>query len=369
MPLLSCIADAVLPRVCGTPLLRGQFKVRTDDFCVTEELGFECSGEGEHLWLFVRKSGISTTDAAACLARAAGVRMSALSWSGLKDKHGICRQWFSVHSPGKALGAFQSLKSDALVIEKMQRNHRKLRRGSHRSNHFRIRLRSLKPNSEDVTSMTALDDLEKRIEWIISNGVPNYFGEQRFGYSNLENAAEFFLGNRIPRGRNERGMWLSAARSAIFNAVLAQRVLDGTWNQYLPGDVMNLDGSASVFVSDSCDRTLCERLRLMDIHPTGPMWGQGALRSSAQVLALESEIAQNLDVFSEGLAGMGLQQERRSLRLPVKALNYSRLALQSCEGADQAPGVELSFSLPSGSYATAVLHELLCYDTRQEAIT
>jgi len=368
MPLPSCIADAVLPRVCGSPLLRGQFKVRADDFCVTEELGFECSGKGEHLWLLVRKTGISTPDAAAFLARAAGVRISALSWSGLKDKHGVCRQWFSVHTPGKALHALQCLESDALVIEKTQRNHRKIRRGSHRSNHFRIRLRSLVPDSQEVATMTALDDLEKRIDWIMSNGVPNYFGEQRFGFSNLENAAEFFRGHRTPRSRLERGMWLSAARSAIFNAVLAQRVLDGTWNQYLRGDVMNLDGSASVFVTDSWDKTLHHRLQSMDIHPTGPMWGQGALRSMAEVLALESETAHNMDVFSEGLMRMGLQQERRSLRLPVKALNYSRLALQSCEGAGQTPDIELSFSLPSGSYATAVLHELLCYDTNQEAI-
>lgn len=338
-----------LPRSLGAPLLQGRFKQLPEDFIVDEVLGFACSGEGEHLWLQIRKTGLTTSDVAARLARATGLRAADISWSGLKDKQGVCTQWFSLHSPGKDVSGLDELSSGDMCIVQQQRNHKKLRRGSHQSNRFCIRLREMAPTA-GVSAPAAWQDLDERLQAIAQAGVPNYFGEQRFGHDNLCHAEAWFTGKTRPRGRLERGMWLSAARSALFNAVLARRVAAGNWNQYLAGDVMNLDGSGSVFVSSAEDTSLPRRLAELDIHPTGPMWGQGALASTAQTAALEQAVADEWAVFSTALPRYGLRQERRSLRLPVKALDYRR---------PDAATLEIEFTLPTGTYATAVLHELI----------
>lgn len=341
----------MLPHSLGAPLLAGRFKQTADDFVVDEVLGFECSGAGEHLWLQIRKTGLSTPDVADQLARATGLRAADISWSGLKDKHGVCTQWFSLHSPGKEVSGLAGLASDNVCILQQLRNHKKLRRGSHRSNRFRIRLREIAAEG-DAAADAAWQDLQRRIEVVAQAGVPNYFGEQRFGHDNLSHAEAWFRGQRKPRGRLERGMWLSAARSALFNAVLARRVEQGNWDRYLTGDVMNLDGSASVFLSSADDDSLAQRLLSQDIHPTGPLWGLGALPSRDATAALEQAVAAELAVFSEALPRFGLQQERRSLRLPVKAIDYRR---------PDTGTLDIEFTLPTGTYATAVLHELCNY--------
>ncbi len=338
-----------MPPSLGAPLLSARFKLTPADFVVNEVLGFECSGAGEHLWLQIRKTGLSTPDVAERLARATGLPPASISWSGLKDKQGVCTQWFSLHSPGRDVDGLAALASDALCILQQQRNHKKLRRGSHRGNQFRIRLHDVTPVAS-VTMATAWQDLQRRLQIMAQAGVPNYFGEQRFGHDNLTHAQAWFNGQRKPRGRLERSMWLSAARSALFNAVLARRVEQGNWDRYLPGDVMNLDGSGSVFASTADDTTLAQRLQTLDIHPTGPMWGQGELATTGAAAALERAVASELAVFSDALPRFGLKQERRSLRLPVKAIDYRR----------PEPGtLEIEFTLPTGTYATAVLHELI----------
>ncbi|HLT63072.1 MAG TPA: tRNA pseudouridine(13) synthase TruD [Pseudohongiella sp.] len=335
-------------------LFAADFKQESADFCVDEELGFECSGEGEHVWVLVRKTGINTVEAARRLARAAAVDMRNVSWSGLKDKHGICRQWISLQMPDKETPSFEAALSDELQIEQIQRNHRKLRRGNHRSNRFVIRLRNLRwldsSNTSDISAA-----LEQQLQRISAEGVPNYFGEQRFGNDNISKVTAWFGQQYRPRNPVEKGLLLSAARSLIFNAVLSERVAIGNWNQYLSGDVMNLDGSGSVFVPEALDETLAQRLQQMDIHPTGPLWGRGDSRVTADVLELENRIVSGFAVLADGLVRHGVEAARRSLRLPVQALHY-RLS-------DSRPDLELTFSLPAGSFATAVLHELIEYNT------
>ncbi len=348
---------AQLPRAYGEPSLTASFKREAEDFCVDEELGFECSGQGEHLWVQVRKTGITTLDALRRLARVAGVNERQISYSGLKDKHGVCTQWFSIHSPGpaSALGPtdLRNAESDELCILQSCRNGRKLRRGSHRENHFRICLRDLGPVSGSEGKQ-AIADLETKLNIIAGRGVPNYFGEQRFGFNNLAKAAEMFRSVGRRPARTERGLLLSATRSALFNAVLAERVISGEWCGYLPGDVMNLDGTGSVFAADATDDQLVERLNSLDIHPTGPLWGKGELRSLSGCRELEMVVCTRWADLCRGLERAELEQQRRSLRLPVKALHYR---------VDPDATLKLSFSLPRGSYATAVLHELVDYRT------
>lgn len=350
------------------PLLRAEFKQQASDFCVDEELGFECSDAGEHIWLRIRKTGINTQEAAHRLARAAGISVNNVHWSGLKDRHGICRQWLSLHMPGREIpSALNSAESEELVIESVQRNSRKLRRGSHRSNHFLIRLRNLHSLSSAVTIQDALAALEDNLQRVQHQGVPNYFGEQRFGFDNVGKATSWFTRSYKPRNTTERGLLLSAARSAIFNAVLSERVINKSWNQYIAGDVMNLNGSASVFVPEQCDDMLLKRLQEVDIHPTGPLWGRGDMRTSALCRELEERVVSQFGTLAAGLIAHQVEASRRSLRLPVQALHY-RLLTDMVRGQDTehsagGPDLELSFKLPSGTYATAVLHDLIEYNS------
>jgi tRNA pseudouridine13 synthase len=182
-------------------------------------------------------------------------------------------------------------------------------------------------------------------------GVPNYFGPQRFGIDggNLVRARQLFSGEIRIDDRMQRGFALSAARSAIFNALLAQRVTAGTWNRIQPGDMASLDGSNSIFAVEQVDDVLADRCLQLDIHPSGPLWGRGTLLTGSDIAALEQQAAQSLAPFGDGLERAGLDQERRSLRLRVSNLQWDR------SGAD----VRLQFRLPRGAFATAVLHEVI----------
>jgi tRNA pseudouridine13 synthase len=338
-----------LPRAYGNLDIRGAFKQQPEDFCVKEQLGFACTGEGEHLWVHVQKIGLNTIEVADRLARAVGVSARDVSYSGLKDRHGICTQWFSLHKADVNPEKLRSCEDSNLRFLDVNRNSRKLRRGTHKGNSFFIRLRQLAGVDVERT-------LQSRLALIQQGGVPNYFGEQRFGFDNVNKAIAFFEGRAGKMSRQQKGLLLSSARSALFNALLANRVLSCAWNKRLPGDVFNLDGTASVFADDQNDPLIDDRLARLDIHPTGPLWGAGELKTRDQSRALEETLSTRWPVFCEGLERAGMKQERRSLRLAVKGLHY-RFCADNC--------LELSFDLPTGTYATAVLHELLSYQTQK----
>jgi tRNA pseudouridine13 synthase len=225
-----------------------------------------------------------------------------------------------------------------------------------------IRLRNLQVLDVAMDFKTAWSTLEQGLQRVQQLGVPNYFGEQRFGFDNINKAQAWFLKQYRPQNPVERGLLLSAARAAIFNAVLSERVSHATWNQYIDGDVMNLDGSASVFLPEQVDEMILQRIAGQDIHPTGPLWGQAtqrALHSFGACAALEARVAASFSVLTTGLLKHQVDAARRSLRLPVQALHYRFLENQSPLG----PDLELSFVLPAGTYATAVLHDLIEYQS------
>jgi tRNA pseudouridine13 synthase len=223
------------------------------------------------------------------------------------------------------------------------RHDRKLKRGVHRGNHFRIRARNVRG---------VRDEIERRIETIAARGVPNYFGEQRFGRDagNVERARAVFAGRRVPRA--ERSLAISAARSLVFNTVLAARVEDGSWDRGLDGEVWMLAGTHSIFGPEVWTPELAKRLEAFDIDPTGPLIGEGDLRSAGEVRVLEERAIEAHRDLAEGLAKAGLGQQRRALRLAAAGL------VHEWEG-DGSLVVE--FRLPAGSFATVVLREL-CED-------
>lgn len=339
----------------GLPLLEAQFKRTPADFEVSEELGFALTGAGEHLCLHLRKTGITTQDVVRLLARRAGIREFEVGYCGLKDRQGVCEQWFSLYQPVPAALDLSDLPAHGIEVLGQTRNARKLRRGSHRANRFRLRLRDLA--WRDIAAMgsdspsTLQHWLSERLAQIAQRGVPNYFGEQRFGreQDNVAQAQRFFSGElRLPRG-HRRGLLLSAARSQLFNAVLSRRIEQNCWDSRLEGDVWNLQGSDTVFTQSYWTAELQQRLDRFDIHPTGPLWGAGALRSSGLARALEEAVCAQCPALCAGLATAGLSQERRALRLLVQGLRW--------EFAGRAE-VIIEFALPPGAYATAVLREV-----------
>ena len=333
----------ILPYVDGSPQLQGRLRTAPEDFQVREELDFTLDGAGEHAWLWVRKRGANTEWVAKRLAERAGVSAREVSYAGLKDRHAVTEQWFSVHLPGKVDPDWETDPHPDFTVLNAVRHSRKLRRGALSGNAFRITVRDLEGDPAELAA---------RLERIAADGVPNYFGEQRFGRDadNLERAAAMLSGREKVRDRHQRGLYLSAARSALFNAVLAQRVVEGNWNVALPGEVLMLAGSHSIFAAEEVDDTIRQRVAAFDVHPTGPLWGAGELRSSGPVRELEEATAATWPIFRDGLAAAGLTQERRALRLIV---GDTKLEFPETRTA------LLDFRLPAGAYATTVLRELL----------
>ena len=329
-----------LARAHGAPVLTARLRVAQDDFRVEESDAFAASGSGEHLLLTVEKRGLTTPQAARHIAQWAGVADSAIGYAGLKDRHAVTRQRFSVWIPKKVSPDVATLQSDSLSVLSAEWHARKLPRGALSGNRFVLALRDVEGER---------DAIEARLQAIAARGVPNYFGEQRFGHGgdNVAQALAMFAGRRVRR--EERSLLLSAARSHIFNDVLGQRVARGDWDQGAEGDVFMLEGSHSVFGPAALDDAIAARVGSFDIHPTGPMWGRGELRTQGGVQALEAGIARTHADLCSGLEAGGMKQERRSLRLPVTGLAWEW-------PADKV--LTLSFQLPAGSYATTVLREL-----------
>lgn len=329
-----------LPRAYGDSVLRARFRSVPEDFVVEELPGFEPSGEGEHLLLEIEKRGMNTAFVAKLLARWADIAEMGVGYAGLKDRHAVTRQRFSVHLPKRIAPDLAALASDDLRVLSATWHSRKLPRGALAGNRFDLLLRDVRGDTDAIAS---------RLQAIRAGGVPNYFGEQRFGHGhdNIEQALRLFAGARVRR--EQRSIYLSAARSHLFNAVLAARISAGDWQGGREGEVWMLDGSQSVFGPEPMTDALAQRCAAQDIHATGPLWGRGELRSQGAVLALEQAALAPFTVIREGLEAAGLKQERRALRVPVQALEWQWPA------PDQ---LRLSFQLPPGSYATEVLAEL-----------
>jgi len=313
-------------RAHGAPLFSSAIRSTPEDFQVTEELGYEFTGDGEHDFLWVEKTGGNTEWVARQLARFAEVPAKDVGYAGLKDRHAVTRQWFSVprwHNPDWSL-----VDIEGVSVLDVQCHNRKLRRGAHKANRFVIVLRG-----EGLSAHG--DALLKRVELVRDAGVPNYFGEQRFGRdgNNLALADAWSAGKRLPR--HKRSIAISTIRSFVFNEFLHARVTDGSWSTLLPGDKANLDGTGSVFDVESVDDELTRRCTEMDIHPAGELVGDGSECDNEKWLA--------------ALEKARVESGTRSLRLRASDLETN-------SGDDS---IELSFTLGRGAYATSVLRELV----------
>jgi tRNA pseudouridine13 synthase len=336
------------------PLASGVLRTSPEDFEVTELLGFEASGEGPHALLVVRKRGANTEWVARELARFAGCKPFDVGFAGLKDRNAVTTQAFTVPRGRRPAEEFVGLAGEGYEVISAAAHQRKLPRGALAGNRFAITVRG-------VACDAAL--VERRVGDIAGGGVPNYFGPQRFGREagNLQQvlraAAVMGEGGRgRSRGRGDQGFMLSAARSLIFNAILATRVEQGSWNRLLPGDVANLDGRGSVFAVETVDADIERRCAQLELHPTAPLVGEGVALAADGIRELEERTAAG---FPEALAVIRSERmnvERRALRLRVGELEH-----------EYRDGVlQLKFALSAGSFATAVLREIIASDEAGE---
>lgn len=330
-------------RAFGGPIFQGLIKQTPSDFKVTEVLGFAPSGDGEHDFLWVEKSGANTVWVARSLAKYANVADRDVGYAGLKDRHAQTYQWFSVRRPAGGGTDWQSYQQSGVQILELSRNQRKLKRGANSGNRFRIAVSGVADKHAAV---------EERLEQIRSCGVPNYFGEQRFGRDggNIQLVQALFNGKRLKR--DKRSIALSTARSYLFNEILQSRVIDDNWATALPGELLNLDGTGSVFSPDVVDDEISERISSLDIHPTGALWGKGEPQGQGQAVEYDRAVATATPELAVGLEKFGLSQSRRALRLNVRGLTW--------EIGDNE--LSLEFELSTGAFATAVLRELLVYE-------
>ncbi|WP_395730101.1 tRNA pseudouridine(13) synthase TruD [Prosthecobacter sp.] len=331
-----------LPFLHGGPLGRARFKVHPEDFVVEELLGFEPSGEGEHCLVWAEKRNLDSNAAAARLADALGIRRRLVSHCGLKDRHAVTRQWFSLHMPGQASPEPAVLESDGLRVLRITRNTRKLRRGIHLGNRFTIRLRE-----PDFDAALAA----QRWQAITQKGVPNYFGTQRFGNEgqNVAKARAMFRGEFTPGDRLLRGLLLSAARSHLFNAVVAGRMTRGSWDKPLAGEVFGFADNGTILLPENQRGDEVERFEKGIVELTAPLWGSGELQSVDEVRSLEQELLAGFSDITAGLEAFGLRQERRVMRLrPLDS------TFEVMDNGD----LQFRFDLPKGTYATTLLSEL-----------
>lgn len=331
------------PYIKEAPSTTAQFKLSPDDFHVNELFEGTFSGEGEHILLKIEKKGVTTEEVVKSLSRLINKSPKLISYAGLKDRQALTTQWISIHAPGEEIEGVGVLQAPGWKVIEHTRHNKKLRPGYLSGNEFMIRLRDI----------TQTDEIIDRINSIQLTGVPNYFGEQRFGRDagNLLRAEEVLVQGKKIKDRFLKGMYFSAARSWIFNLILAQRVTDGSWNKPLNGDVMQLRGSNSIFIDDDHHDELVQRITKKDVSPASPLPGRGKSMVSKQALRLIEKIYDEWQPWIHGLEKNGLEEAWRANILHIDCITHELV------GSD----MELRFTLPPGAYATVVLRELVKY--------
>ena len=291
----------------GPPLGTGSIRTQIEDFQVTEQYDFEPTGSGEHLLLWIRKTGANTGWVANQLANYLGLRQFDVSYCGKKDRHAITEQWFSCWLPTSDPD-LSSCAIEGVELVQQVRHQRKLRRGEHTGNRFKLMIRNLEVSDQDA--------LEQRLTAIAECGYPNYFGRQRFGIDqqNLEKALalvdDVSLQSRRKLDRKQKDIYLSALRSWLFNALLEQQVSANTWAD---------DESLWVYgLSPHRD---------IEIPP----------------VACEFQSA------AAFIDKMGIKAHARAKRVKPQNLSW--------QFSDRT--IEMSFDLPVGAYATTLLEELI----------
>jgi|TARA_B110000211_G_scaffold95042_1_gene110829 tRNA pseudouridine13 synthase len=319
---------------------QGILKLKPEDFQVDEIPLMIPAGEGEHIYLHIKKREVNTHWVARLLSEKFGVKEHDVSYAGQKDRYAVTTQWFSIYAPKIDIALeTRPFPDEDIEILTQTRHSKKLRRGDLVGNRFNIVLRDIKSaeaeSVEDSSIETLKAVIENNLQAIKKNGVPNYFGLQRFGRGggNMDQALAMLTGQRREKNRQKKSMYLSAARSYIFNQVLAARIEQGLWGKSLAGDI-------DVAAKDTQNAN----------QATAPMWGRGRLNSQTDTLALEQKMSEPLQDLCNGMEHAGLNQERREIVSSIENMQWQWL---------DNDDLNISFALASGHYATSVLQEFI----------
>lgn len=330
----------------GSP---AEFTIRSrpEDFVVVEEPLYPPSGTGAHLFLEVEKRGRTTEQVARELARRLAVDPRDVGYAGRKDRHAVTRQWFSV--PGVEVDRARAIELEgASIVSAIPHGH-KLRTGHLRANRFELALRSPSP-----VTPSALAALTARAEALVLRGMPNRFGEQRFGRSgdNAESARALLSGRLRPRDRRDARFLLSALQAEVFNAVLEER--SASYDDVLLGDLARVEESGGLFWVDDLERER-PRARRFEISATGPIFGTKVRAPRGEVAALEARVFAQHGIPADGslrlARGLRAPGARRPLRVRPEALELAPLA--------DGSGLRLGCRLPAGAYVTVLVECLV----------
>ena len=346
MPPPSWLDDTVPYLTASVPALGGRIRSTPDDFCVEERPLYLPCGEGEHLYIRVKKRGLSTPDLVLRLASQLHVKAQTIGVAGLKDAQAVTTQMLSLQ--GVKAETISALPTDErlLALEVLGRHRNRLRKGHHAGNQFRLVIRDVRERSED--------DLQELFDELVRRGIPNYFGPQRQGRSgtNFQLGAELLQDaarrNKMPR--NKRIWFMNAYQSHVFNRIVAKRI--ETIDRVFLGDwAMKSDNGACFPVEQpEVEQPRADRF---EISPTGPLFGSRAPWATGVPGDIEQAVVAELgttpELLSKAGAECGFRGERRALRVRLNELSWS------LEGTV----LTLGFWLPPGSYATSVLREVV----------
>jgi len=327
----------------GKPGGNGILKASPEDFVVVEDLGFEPDGEGEHILVRILKNGCNTRFVADALAKFLKIHVREVSFAGQKDKHAVTEQWLCVRVPGNGMPDLSQFTLEGCKVLEYARHKRKLRLGALKGNAFTLVLREITHRAE----------VDARLQAIAEQGVPNYFGAQRFGIggSNLQGALRWAQSDAPVRDRNKRSFWLSAARSALFNQVVSERLKKPDFNQVVVGDALQLAGRGSWFVATDEERQeLQARVDAKALMITAPLPGRGEWGTEEAALEFEQQAIADAPELQTLLVREKVDAARRAMLLYPQALSWNWW--------DDAT-VEVRFWLPAGSFATSVVRELI----------
>lgn len=327
----------------GKPAGSGLLKASPEDFVVTEDLGFAPDGEGEHILVRILKNGCNTRFVADALAKFLKIHAREVSFAGQKDKQAVAEQWLCARVPGKEMPDLSAFQLEGCQVLEYARHKRKLRLGALKGNSFTLVLREVSDRA----------DVDARLHAISQHGVPNYFGAQRFGIggSNLQGALRWAQSDTPVRDRNKRSFWLSAARSALFNQIVSERLKKPDFNQVVDGDALQLSGRGSWFVATQEEREeLQARVDAQALLITAALPGSGEWGTQRDALAFEQAAIADLPELRHLLVREKVEAARRAMLLFPQQLSWNWW--------DDVT-VELRFWLPAGSFATSVVRETI----------
>lgn len=408
------------------PGIGGILRERPEDFLVEEQPYSDLTGSGDYLYLFIEKTKKTTNDLIRMLSKAFRVSANNIGYAGMKDKHAITRQHVSLLMPeahfdkaAESDGVRRLEYNPAVKILWADRHNKPLHHGQHGGNRFSIRIRQVNAATA-LTAKQVLDRLEL-------SGIPNYFGDQRFGYrqnshllgkyllkGEYEPFLEAFLGPnetapadipQLAKGRelfsqgkyeealevwprnlrhdrqaldalrqgknpvqtvssitkNQREFLANACQSYVFNRIVEERVKRGWFDRLVQGDVGFIHDIRDTFPVTEDDAE-AERVKQLEVSPSGPMWGDGMTLPTGDVLTMEEQALHDFDLTAEDMKGPDDRHavkalgSRRPIRVKLRDPDISG-------GADEhGPYVKANFELPRGAFATMVLREIMKTD-------